>query len=180
MILKPIDETFEIPEPQAASDIWEYLAKYNCFQFYETDNKGFVPNELVRNYFMINKTELVSPRTGTDERVFDGVLFFGVPADPSLDVHSPSPKCDTQNFDNYTFDNFVFAEDWEDDVFKHGQYKMIIYEILGKEFYNTLKKYFKCSNFEFSIINMRPLYNSNKYTLSTNSSGVEITYKLWI
>lgn len=155
MILKPRDVNFILPIVGTPSDVFKYIALFNGYQFFETDLNGFVPNEIDQNYFLIDKIDLASPqpnRTGQEIK-FDGVLFLGVPSNPATEINAS------------TFDA--------------GQFTNIISEMLTKAFIVQLQNYIKC-DYDFSINNVRPLYNSNKYTKATNATGIEISYSLWI
>lgn len=156
MILQPADETFIFPEVNTPADLFKYIAGYNSFQFFETDLNGVVPNEIAQNYFLIDRIDLASPqpnRMGQEIR-FDGILFMGVPSDPATDVN--------------------------ESTYSEGQFNGIIAEMLSRSFYLQLQQYIKCADYEIIINNLRPLYNSNKYTKATNSTGVEINYSIWI
>lgn len=150
MTLKPIDNTFELPEINSSNDFFKYIAGFNEANFYETDNNGVVPNEIPYDYFFVNKTDLVSPQPLTKEIKIDGFLFVGIPSEVGIDI------------DQFT-----------------GQFENIIESLISKDFYLQLHKYANCL-FRFDINNIRPLYNSVKYTKATNCTGVEINYSLWL
>lgn len=155
MILKPIDVNFNLPAADTSSDVFKYIAAFNNYQFYETDLNGVVPNEIEQNYFLIDRIDLVSPqpnRTG-QEMKYDGFLFIGLPSNAATDVNTST--------------------------FEEGQFVNIISEMLTKDFILQLSYYIRCS-YEITINNIRPLYNSNKYTKATNATGVEISYSIWI
>lgn len=155
MILKPIDVNFNLPAADTSSDVFKYIAAFNNYQFYETDLNGVVPNEIEQNYFLIDRIDLVSPqpnRTG-QEMKYDGFLFIGLPSNAATDVNTST--------------------------FEEGQFVNIISEMLTKDFILQLSYYVRC-NYEITINNIRPLYNSNKYTKATNATGVEISYSIWI
>lgn len=155
MTLKPIDGTFLPPEIKDANDLFEYLATYNEFAYYETDLNGFVPNEIAYNIFMVNRIDLVVPISATKENRHDGFLFIAIPSEVATEVNQS------------TFDA--------------GQFENIIKDMISKAFINQMNNYALCGvNLQFVINSIRPLYNSVKYTKATNSTGVEISYSLWI
>jgi hypothetical protein len=155
MTLKPIDETFLPPQINDANDLFEYLAAYNGFSYYETDLNGVVPNEIAYALFMVNRIDLVTPINSTKENRHDGFLFMAIPSEIGTDVNQS------------TFDA--------------GQFENIIKDMISNSFINQLRNYVICGvNLQFTINNIRPLYNSVKYTKSTNTTGVEISYSLWI
>jgi len=156
MTLKPIDITFIPPsEMNDSNDLFKYLAGFNDFSFYETDLNGVVPNEIPYKLFMINRIELVVPNFTTQEHEYKGFLFVGIPSEHSTDVN--------------------------ESTFDEGQFESIIKDMISKAFINQMNNYFKCGfNLRFALTNLRPLYNSVKYTKATNTTGVEISYSLWI
>jgi hypothetical protein len=153
MILIPADTNFQYNAVDTSSDIFKAIAIYNSINFYETDLNGVVSNEIPNQYFFIDRIDLASPRINTNEIRYDGLLFIGKPSEHGTDVN------------NSTFDI--------------GQYESIVKNLLTKSFIKTLELYVKCS-FEIVINNVRPLYNSVKFTKSTNTTGVEISYSIWI
>jgi len=153
MILIPADTNFQYNAVDTSSDIFKAIAIYNSINFYETDLNGVVSNEIPNQYFFIDRIDLASPRINTNEIRYDGLLFIGKPSEHGIDVN------------NSTFDI--------------GQYESIVKNLLTKSFIKTLELYVKCS-FEIVINNVRPLYNSVKFTKSTNTTGVEISYSIWI
>jgi hypothetical protein len=150
MTLKAIDETFDLPEINNANDLFNYLADYNDFKFYETDLNGVVPNEIPYGYFMVNKLDLISPVLSTQELKNDGFLFIGIPSEIGTDI-----------------DGSV------------GQFDNVIKDLISKSFLKLLPRYINCK-YQFQINNVRPLYNTVKYTKATNCTGIEINYSLWI
>ena len=154
MILKPIDNTFVLPIINTPSDVFKYIAEFNGYNFFETDLTGYTPNDIPQDIFFCDKIDLVSPRKNTNEYKYDGILFIGVPVD--------------------------IAQEVNDSTFYAGQFKSIIEEMISKEFVKQIEKYFICNNIEISLNNIRPLYNSVKYTKATNCTGVEINYSIWI
>jgi len=152
-ILKPKDETYILPAIADPSDLWAYIAAYNEFQYYETDATGVTPNEILPNWFFIDKIDLATPVEGRGRMKFDGVLFIGMPSDIATDTNTS------------TFDN--------------GQFTNIVKALLNLDFANELTNYVAC---DFQVINnsLRPLYNSVKYTKATNCTGVEVYYSIWI
>ena len=85
------------------------------------------------------------------------------------------------NNKEFKYDGFLFigipSESGED--VDNAQFKNIIKELVSKSFVSTLRSYLVC-DYQFQINNIRPLYNSNKYTKATNTTGVEINYSIWI
>lgn len=151
MNLQSRKNNFQLPEiVNSPHDIWNYIAQFNNFEYYETDSKGVVNNNIFQNHFFVNKIESLSPRKNTNEIQFNGILFFGVPNDSGIDV------------DGYS-----------------GLFKNVIEEMLTKSFIKNLEQYISC-NFEVLFNVIRPIYNSNKYTIETNTSGIEISYTIWI
>jgi hypothetical protein len=133
--------------------LWKYLAEYNGFQYYETDLTGVTPNEILPNWFFIDRIDTAGPVEGRSRMQYSGVLFVGVPSDISTDTNIS------------TSDN--------------GQFVNIVKAVLNLEFANELINYIAC-DFQISITTLKPLYNSVKYTKSTNCTGVEISYSIWI
>lgn len=153
MILKPRDEDFIFPTIYTPSDIFKYIAEFNEFQYYETDLTGVTVNEIKPQLFFINRIDLVTPNKQQDEQRFDGYLFVGVPSDISQDVNSSD--------------------------FNDGQFVNIIEELIKKEFTDSLTNLVSC-DYRILINNVRPIYNTVKYTKATNCTGVEIFYSIWI
>lgn len=152
-ILKPKDETYILPAIADPSDLFKYIAEYNGFQYYETDLTGVTPNEILPNWFFINRLDLGSVPRDDVRMKFDGVLFIGVPSDISTDTNAS------------TFDA--------------GQFGDIVKKLMNYAFALEFRAYIVC-DFEVLINNLRPLYNSVKYTKATNCTGVEINYSIWI
>lgn len=152
-ILKPKDNTYQLPTIADPSDLFAYVAEFNEFSYYETDNTGVTPNEIAQNWFFIDRLDLATPSIGEDRMRFDGVLFIGQPADISTDTNAST--------------------------FNDGQFVDIVKELLNLDFAKELRNYIAC-DFQFNINNMRPLYNSVKYTKATNCTGVEVSYSIWI
>lgn len=153
-ILKPKDETYTLPESIAdPSDLFAYIAEYNGFQYFDADNTGVTPNEINYGTFFVNVPSLGVPLTIENRMRFDGVLFVGQPADIGTDV----------NVSTWT----------------NGQFGNIVKELLNLAFARDLLIYIAC-DFQININNVRPLYNSVKYTKAVNSTGVEINYSIWI
>lgn len=152
-ILKPKDETYILPEIADPSDLFAYIAEFNGFQYYETDLTGVTPNEILPNWFFINRLDLASPVVGQGLMKFDGVLFIGVPSDIGTDTNSS------------TFDA--------------GQYENIVKKLVNYDFAKEFYYYIAC-DFQIAINNLRPLYNSVKYTKATGCTGVEVNYSIWI
>ena len=154
MILKPLDNTFEFPEAATPSGLFKYIAEFNGYMFFDTDITGYTPDEITQDYFFCNRIDLVTKRQNTSQFKYDGFLFVAVPTNIGQEVNASS------------FDN--------------GQFTDVVEGLITKEFIRQLEKYFICSNIEMLINNLRPLYNSVKYTKATNCTGVEISYSLWI
>jgi hypothetical protein len=152
-ILKPKDGTYILPAIADPSDLWAYIAAYNGFQYYETDLTGVTPNEILPNWFFIDRIDLAQPVEARARMKYDGVLFIGVPSDIGTDTNGA------------TFDA--------------GQFTDIVKKLLNLDFANELSRYVNC-DFEISINSLRPLYNSVKYTKATNCTGVEVYYTIWI
>jgi len=152
-ILKPKDETYILPAIADPSDLWAYIAEYNGFQYYETDLTGVTPNEILPNWFFIDRIDLATPEAGRARMNYSGVLFIGIPSEIGTDTNGA------------TFDA--------------GQFAAIVKKILSLEFANDLFNYVAC-DFQILINSLRPLYNSVKYTKATNCTGVEVYYSIWI
>ena len=152
-ILKPKDGTYVLPAIADPSDLWAYIAAFNGFQYYETDLTGVTPNEILPNWFCIDRIDLATPVEARSRMKFDGVLFIGVPSDIATDTNGS------------TFDV--------------GQFTDIVKKLLNIDFANELFSYVAC-DFEIIINSLRPLYNSVKYAKATNCTGVEVYYSLWI
>ena len=153
MILKPKDGSYILPAIETPDDLFKYIAGFNEFDFYETDLEGVIPNEIAQNYFFANRIDLAWTQFPLQEIKYDGYLFVGVPSNPAEDING-------SDYDN-------------------GQFQNIVKDLLTKDFIWQLQLYIKC-DFKIQITNLRPLYNSNKYTKSTNTTGVEIFYSIWI
>lgn len=85
------------------------------------------------------------------------------------------------NNKEFKYDGFLFVgipSEAGEDV-DNSQFQNIIKELVSKEFIATVRQYIAC-DFQFIINNIRPLYNSNKYTKATNTTGIEINYSIWI
>jgi len=152
-ILKPKDETYVLPAIADPSDLFAYIAEFNGFDYYETDLTGVTPNEIKQNWFFIDRIDAATPILADGQMKFDGVLFIGTPSNIATDVNAS------------TFDD--------------GQFENIIKELLNYPFANELKNYIAC-DFKITINNLKPLYNSVKYTKATDCSGVEVNYSIWI
>lgn len=152
-ILKPKDGTYILPAIADPSDLWAYIAAFNGFQYYETDTTGVTPNEILPDWFFIDKIDIATPNRGDNTMRFDGVLFIGVPADISTDTNAST--------------------------FNSGQFSDIVKQLLNLAFTKELYNYVAC-DFQISINSLRPLYNSVKYTKATNCTGVEVFYSIWI
>lgn len=152
-ILRQKDNTYNLPAIADTSDLLKYIADYNNFQYYDTDNTGVTPNEIRPNWFFINRLDVVTPVEQYTRLRFDGVLFVGMPSDISTDVNSST--------------------------FNNGQFVDIVKELTNQDFLIDLRNYISC-DFQISINNLRPLYNSVKYTKATNCTGVEVNYSIWI
>lgn len=152
-ILKPKDGTYLLPAIADPSDLWAYIAEYNGFQYYETDTTGVTPNEILPNWFFIDKIDLATPVEARSRMQYTGVLFIGVPSEIGTDTNGA------------TFDA--------------GQFENIVKKLLNLEFANELTNYVAC-DFQITINSLRPLYNSVKYTKATNCTGVEVYYSIWI
>jgi hypothetical protein len=152
-ILKPKDNTYVLPAIADPSDLFKYIAEFNDFQYYETDNTGVTPNEIKQQTFFIDRIDLFAPLFNEDRARYDGVLFIGEPSNIGTDTNEA------------TFDA--------------GQFGDIVKELLNLPFAKELKNYIAC-DFQISINSLRPLYNSVKYTKSTNCTGVEVYYTIWI
>lgn len=152
-ILKPKDETYILPAIADPSDLFKYIAEFNGFRYYETDLTGVTPNEILPNWFFIDRLDLGAvPRDDVRMR-FDGVLFIGVPSDISTDTNAST--------------------------FSDGQFTDIVKKLMNYAFAVELRAYIVC-DFEIFINSLRPLYNSVKYTKATNCTGVEVNYSIWI
>lgn len=152
-ILKPKDETYIPPTITDPSDLWAYIAAYNSFQYYETDTTGVTPNEILPNWFFIDKIDLATPVEARSRMQFTGVLFIGMPSDIATDTNAST--------------------------FNDGQFTNIVKALLNLDFANELTNYVAC-DFQININSLRPLYNSVKYTKATNCTGVEVYYSIWI
>lgn len=152
-ILKPKDGTYVLPVIADPSDLWAYIAQFNGFQYYETDNTGVTPNEILPKTFFIDRIDVFAPLFNEDRGRYDGVLFIGEPANIGTDTNEA------------TYDV--------------GQFKDIVKELLNLDFAKELKNYIAC-DFQITINSLRPLYNSVKYTKTTNCTGVEVYYSVWI
>lgn len=154
IILKPKDDTYILPDNIAdPSDLFKYIAEYNGAQYYETDITGYTPNDLKPDMFFADRIDQFAPVLNEDRSIFTGSLFIGVPVDIGIDVNAST--------------------------FTGGQFENIVKQMLNKAFATALRNYIAC-DFQFSILTMRPLYNSVKYTKTINCSGVEINYQMWI
>lgn len=144
------NSTFVYPEIKTPKNIFEYIAKFNKFEFYETDINGVVLNSIFQNYFFVNKTELATPIQNENEFRYDGFLFVGIPNDHGTDVDG-----------------------------NDGLYQNVMQILLSKDYLVGLKNLISC-DFKVIFNNIRPLYNTTKYTKSTNTTGIEISYSIWI
>lgn len=152
-ILKPKDETYILPAIADPSDLWAYIAAYNDFQYYDTDPTGVTPNEIKYATGFINRIDLFAPLIGEDRARFDGVLFIGQPSEINIDTN--------------------------ESTFTGGQFKDIVKALLNMPFAVELRNYIAC-DYQIIINSLRPLYNSVKYTKTTNCTGVEVYYQIWI
>jgi len=139
-----------LPEIKTPKDIWQYIASFNNIEFYETDINGVVLNTIFQNFFFVDKLEVATPRINTNEIKYDGFLFIGIPNDHGIDVDGLA-----------------------------GLYANVVESLMAKNYINSLKNYIKC-DYEVQFNNIKPLYNTTKYTKSTNTTGVEISYSIWI
>jgi len=152
-ILRPKDIYYVLPTISDPSDLWAYIAEYNGFQYYETDNTGVTPNEIKPQTFFVDRIDLGTPVEGRSFMKFDGVLFIGEPSNIGTDTNEAT--------------------------YNIGQFKDIVKELLNLPFANELTSYIAC-DFQITINSLRPLYNSVKYTKTTNCTGVEVYYSIWI
>lgn len=152
-ILKPKDGTYILPAIADSSDLFKYIAAYNGFQYYDTDSTGVTPNEIKPSWFFINRIDVFTPVESYARARFDGVLFIGQPASLSVDVNSST--------------------------YNNGQFVDIVKALLNLPFAVELKNYVAC-DFEIIINNLRPLYNSVRYTKAEGCTGVEVNYTVWI
>jgi hypothetical protein len=152
-ILKPKDGTFILPAIADTSDLFKYIAEYNDSQYYDTDSTGVTPNEIKPSWFFINRIDVATPVEGRNRMRFDGVLFIGQPASLSVDVN--------------------------ESTYNNGQFVDIVKALLNLDFANELQNYIAC-DFEININNLRPLYNSVRYTKAEGCTGVEVNYSIWI
>lgn len=151
--LKPKDSTYDLPAINDPADLFKYIAEYNSFQYYETDNTGVTPNEIKPAYGFIDRIDQFAPLLNEDRGLFTGVLFIGMPANIGTDVNEAT--------------------------YNAGQFVDIVKPLLNKEFATELARYISC-DFQITINSLRPLYNSVKYSKSTNMTGVEVAYQIWI
>jgi hypothetical protein len=152
-ILKPKDGTYILPAIADTSDLFKYIAGYNGFDYYDTDSTGVTPNEIKPSWFFINRIDVFTPVESYGRARFDGVLFIGQPASLSVDVNSST--------------------------YNNGQFVDIVKALLNLPFAVELKNYVAC-DFEININNLRPLYNSVRYTKAEGCTGVEVNYSIWI
>lgn len=92
-----------------------------------------------------------------------------------LDLITPNIQKEFK-YDGFLF--FGFTSENNEDV-DNSQFESIVKNMTSKIFINQLTRYISC-DFRLQINNIRPIYNSNKYTKSTNSTGIEINYSIWI
>lgn len=152
-ILKPKDNTFQLPEIADPSDLFKYIAEYNGFEYYDTDNTGVTHNEIAAALFFINRIDVGTPVENNARMRFDGVLFIGQPADIGTDTSAST--------------------------YNAGQFNGIVKALLNLDFARELRFYVACG-FETTINNLRPIYNSVRYTKATSCTGVEINYTILI
>jgi hypothetical protein len=152
-ILKPKDNTYQLPAIADPSDLFKYIAEYNGFQYYETDSTGVTPNEVADALFFIDRIDVATPLENNSRMRFDGVMFIGKPADIGTDVNAST--------------------------YNDGQFINIIKDLLNLDFAKELSFYIAC-DFETIINNLRPLYNSVRYTKATSCTGVEVNYTILI
>lgn len=151
--LKPKDITYSLPAIADPSDLFKYIAEYNGLQYYDTDSTGVTHNEISDEVFFINRVDVGTPVELNSRMRFDGVLFIGRPADIGTDTSAST--------------------------YNAGQFNDIVKQLLNLSFAKELRDYTAC-DFETNINNLRPLYNSVKYTKATSCTGVEINYTIWI
>lgn len=152
-ILKPKDGTYILPAIADTSDLFKYIAAYNGFQYYDTDSTGVTPNEIKPSWFFINRIDVGTPIPGEAQMRFDGVLFIGQPSSLSVDVN--------------------------ESTYNGGQFVDIVKALLNYPFAKELHNYVAC-DFQMIINNLRPLYNSVRYTKAEGCTGVEVNYSIWI
>jgi hypothetical protein len=133
--------------------VFKYIAEFNGFQYFDTDPAGVTHNEIANACFFINRSDVGTPEEGNSRMRFDGVLFIGQPSDIGTDTSAST--------------------------YNSGQFVDIIKPLLNLEFANALRFYIAC-DFQININNIRPLYNSVKYTKAGNCTGVEVSYTIWI
>lgn len=115
------------------------------------------------NYFETDLNGVIVNELGSDLFLID-----------RLDLISP-------NKDYFKYDGVLFfglASDFGNDVDKF-QFDNIIKKLTSRGFIKQFELYIKC-DYQFNINNIRPIYNSVKYTKTTNCTGIEINYSIWI
>lgn len=152
-ILKPKDQTYILPAVADPSDLFKYIAEFNGWQYFDTDPTGVTHNEVAADWFFINRVDVATPEAGNARMRFDGVLFIGKPADIGTDTSASTSNS--------------------------GQFADIVKPLLNLDFAKALRFYIAC-DFDVTINNMRPLYNSVKYTKAGGCTGVEVAYTILI
>ena len=104
----------------------------------------------VNGIYLANYLTQSSFDINRNQMLFNGLLFLGLPSGYSTDVNN-----------------------------ENGQYQTITKDLMNKAFFDTFKKYIYC-NFEVNLTSIKPLYNSVKYAKAIESTGVEISYQIWI
>jgi hypothetical protein len=150
-ILKPKDGTYQLPAVADPSDVFRYIAEFNGFQYFDTDPTGVTHNEIAHNWFFINRADVGTPEAGGARMRFDGVLFVGQPSDIGTETSASTSNA--------------------------GQFVDIVKPLLNLQFANALRFYAAC-DVEININNLRPLYNSVKYTKAGSCTGVEVAYTI--
>lgn len=113
--LKPKDNTYILPvDAVEPSEIFQYIALYNEFQYYDTDPTGVNTNEII-NFYFANIISQATPILDQAKTQFTGVLFIGVPSGFNTDV-------------NYS----------------NGQYVSIIKDMITFDFIKQFINYIKC------------------------------------
>lgn len=141
---------FVYPEIKTPKDLWQYIASFNDLEFYETDINGVVVNTIFQNYFFVDKLDLATPIQNQNEFKYDGFLFIGIPTDHGIDVDGNA-----------------------------GLFLNIVESLMAKDFLKQLRNLISC-DYQIVFNNIRPLYNTTKYTKATNTTGIEISYSIWI
>jgi len=160
-ILKPIDNTFVCPvNAQDLDAILKSMFGYTGIRFIETDAAGaHFPGLDPYGFFAVNRVLVVRPiETKPSNRyssfAYDCLLTIARPADVTREVET-----------NNAMD---------------GQFDTITKELISPAFINTLKSYFTCCDYGFSVIAIRPIWNSTTAVKGVNHSGIEINLTLTI